>query len=49
VSVRREVRTGRDWDTTDELDRIDLVVSCPHFWIAIEKKSVTIMAIIVGS
>jgi hypothetical protein len=38
VSVRRELRTGRDWDTSGELDRIDLVISGPNFCIAIEKK-----------
>jgi hypothetical protein len=38
VSVRREYVYGREWENSDALDRIDLVVTAPGFTIAIENK-----------
>lgn len=38
VSIRREFVYGREWGGTDELDRIDLLISGPGFVIAIETK-----------
>jgi hypothetical protein len=38
VSVRREFVYGREWESTDALDRIDLVISGPGFVIAVETK-----------
>jgi hypothetical protein len=38
VAVRREMTIGRDWDGTDVLDRLDIVVSGPGFVLVIENK-----------
>jgi hypothetical protein len=38
ISVRREFVYGREWAGTDDLDRIDLLISGPSFVIAIETK-----------